>query len=102
MRTGAPTSGERCAPSAWGAAHGPKRERFEVLYDCGEMEFVARTGKASKPHPLEAVMGFQVCEAHLDTLSFVARSGECFGRHLLPCDIAGVLVEVARDLACIG
>ena len=33
------------------------------------MEFVACPGKSPEPHPLEAMMGFQMREAHLDTLS---------------------------------
>ena len=66
------------------------------------MEFVARAGDSSEPHPLEAVVSFQVREAHLDALSFVARSGERLCLHLPPRDIAGVLVEIARDLARVG
>ena len=66
------------------------------------MEFVTRAGKPPEPHPLEAVVGFQVRKTHLDTFSFVSRSGECLGRHLPPRDIAGVLVEIARDLARVG
>jgi hypothetical protein len=36
------------------------------------MEFVARTGKTSQPHALEAVMNLQMSEAHLDAFSLVA------------------------------
>ena len=78
---------------------GSECERFEVLHDGGKMELVARAREPPEPHPLEAVVGFQVGEAHLDTLSFVSRSGERLCLHLPPSDIAGVLVEVARDLA---
>jgi hypothetical protein len=42
---------------------------------------------------------FQVREAHLDTLLFVMRPCERFCRHLAPCDVAGILVKIARDLA---
>ena len=79
-----------------------KRECLEVLDDGGEMELVARTGKPPKPHPLKAVVGLQMCEPHLDALSLVSRSCECLCLHLSPSDIAGVLVEVARDLARVG
>jgi hypothetical protein len=79
-----------------------KRERLEVLDDGGEMELVARAGKPPKPHPLEAMVGLQMCEPHLDALSLVARSGECLCLHLSPGDIAGVLVQVAWDLARVG
>ena len=78
---------------------GSECERFEVLHDGGTMELVARAREPPEPHPLEAVVGFQVGEAHLDTFSFISRSGERLCLHLLPCDVAGVLVEVARDLA---
>jgi hypothetical protein len=59
------------------------------------MEFVTRAGKSSEPHALEAVVGLQVREAHLDTLSFVSRPSERLCLHLLPCDIAGVVMEIA-------
>ena len=81
---------------------GAQRESFEVLHDSGSMEFVACPGKSPEPHPLEAMMGFQMREAHLDTLSFVSRFGECLCLHLLARDIAGVLMEIARDLARFG
>ena len=66
------------------------------------MKLVARAGKSPEPHPLEAVVCLQVREAHLNTLSFVSRFGKRLCLHLPPCDIAGVLMEVARDLARIG
>ena len=79
-----------------------KRERLEVLDDGGEMELVTRTRKPPKPHALEAMVGLQMREPHLDALSLVSRSGECLCLHLSPGDVAGVLVEVARDLARVG
>jgi hypothetical protein len=48
------------------------------------------------------MMGFQMRKAHLDTLSFVSRFGECLCLHLLARDIGGVLMEIARDLARFG
>ena len=66
------------------------------------MELVACAGKPPEPHALEAVVGLEMCETHLDPLSLVTRSGERLCLHLPPCDIAGVFVEVARDLACFG
>ena len=48
------------------------RQRFEVLHNGGEIEFVTCAGEAAQVHPLEAVMGLQVREAHLDALSFIA------------------------------
>jgi len=44
-------------------------------------------------------MGFEMREAHLNALSLVSRSGKRLCLHVPSCDIAGVVVEVARDLA---
>src|SRR5438477_9474682 len=95
-------SGKHCTPSGGRRSKNPERERFEVLHDGGEMELVACSGKTPEPHAFEAMMSLEMCEPHLDALSFVSRSGECLCLHLSPCDVAGVLVEVARDLARIG
>src|SRR5215813_12412365 len=66
------------------------------------MELVARTRKPPKPHALEAMVGLQMREPHLDALSFVSRSGECLCFHLSPSNIAGILVQIAWDLARVG
>jgi hypothetical protein len=42
------------------------------LHDSGEVEFVARSRKASEPHPLKAVMNLQMGKSHLDTFALVA------------------------------
>ena len=73
------------------------RQRFEVLHDGGEMELVACAGKPSQAHPLEAVMGLQVCEAHLDALSFIARLDEGPGSHEPARHIPSVFVKIAGD-----
>ena len=73
------------------------RQRFEVLHDGGEMEFVACAGKPSQAHPLEAVMDLQVREAHLDALSFIARLDEGLGWHEPARHIPGVFVKIAWD-----
>src|SRR5262245_40190340 len=44
-------------------------QRLEVLHDGGEMELVSGARQAAQPHALEAVMGLQVCEAHLDAFA---------------------------------
>jgi hypothetical protein len=38
---------------------------LQILYDGGEMEFVARTRKPSKSHAFESVMGLEMGETHL-------------------------------------
>ena len=49
-----------------------ERERLEVLHDGSEMELVARTGEAPKPHALEAMVGLQMRKPHLDPLSLIS------------------------------
>ena len=38
-------------------------------------------------------------KAHLHALTLIAGSGEGFGRHLSPGDVASVLMDVAHDAA---
>jgi hypothetical protein len=52
-------------------ARGHGAPGFEVLCDCGEMEFVTCTGKSSEPHAFKAVMNLEVSKTHLDALSFI-------------------------------
>src|SRR5215470_1109195 len=66
------------------------------------MKLVARTGKSPEPHPLETVVRLQVREAHLNTLSLVSGFGKRLCLHLPSCDVACILMQVARDLARIG
>src|SRR5258708_25416574 len=96
-------SGE-CALPDWWPPKGAQRESFEVLHDGGEMKFITRAGKSPEPHSFEAMVDFQVREAHLDTFSVVSRLGECLGLHLLPCNIASVFMEIAlaRARLCRG
>ncbi len=74
-------------------------QRLEVLHDGGEVEFVACAGEAAQAHALEAVVGLQVCKAHLDLLALIARFVELGRPHQGAGVIAGILVEIACDLA---
>jgi len=56
----------------WWRTYEPQSERLQVLNDRGEVELVAGTGQTSEPHAIEAVMGLQVREAHLDALALIA------------------------------
>ena len=49
---------------------------LEILNDGGEMELVARAGKATQSHAFESVMRLQMRKAHLDPLPFIARLQE--------------------------
>src|SRR5215468_7281030 len=65
-------------------------------------QLIARAGKSPEPHPLEAVVCLQVCEAHLNTLSLVSGFGKRLCLHFPSCDVACILMDVARDLARIS
>src|SRR5262245_45961578 len=67
---------------------------LEVLNNRCEMKFIAHTRQAPKPHALEAVMGLQVREAHLDLLAFVARLLELRRVDKCASHITGILVDV--------
>jgi hypothetical protein len=69
------------------------------LHDGREVELVACAGEAAQPQPLEAVMGLQMCKAHLDPLPLVTRPGERLRLHLPASYVAGILVKIARDPA---
>src|SRR5262245_63865341 len=58
------------------------------------MKFIARTRQAPKPHALEAVMGLQVREAHLDLLAFVARLLELRRVNKCASHITGIFVDI--------
>ena len=45
------------------------------------------------------MMGLEMCEAHLNLFSLIARLEEGFRLHLAARHIAGVLMEIARDLS---
>jgi hypothetical protein len=75
------------------------RECFEVLHDGGDMELVARAGEASQTNALEAIVGFQVRDAHLDPLPLIAGLLECWRTHERPRLVTGLFVHAARHLA---
>src|SRR5215510_7893797 len=79
-----------------------QRHGLQVLHDGGEVELVASAGQTAQAHALEAVMGLKVGEPHLDALPLIAGLGERLGFHLAPRYVAGILVKIARDLACIS
>ena len=63
------------------------------------MELVTGARQAAQPHPLEAVMGFQVGKAHLDLLAFIAGSGEGLGAGQGSSLIARRFMHIAWDFA---
>ena len=99
MRASTPMLTPHNSPTSrlWGWADEAQGQRLEVLHDGGEVELVAGAGQAAQAHALEAMMGFQVCKAHLDPFSQIARLEECLGLHLAPGHVAGIFVDVAQD-----
>ena len=71
----------------------------EDAREFGIVDEVASAGEPAQPQPLEAVVGLQVCKAHLDALPLVTRPGERLGLHLPASHIAGIFVKISRDLA---
>jgi hypothetical protein len=63
------------------------------------VELVTRAGEAAQSHPLEAVMGFQVGNAHLHLLAFIAGFGEGLGAGEFPRLVARGFVDITPDLA---
>ncbi len=53
-------------------------KRLEVLHDGCKVELVACAGEPAQPEPLEAMVGLQVCKAHLDPLPLVTRPANAF------------------------
>jgi hypothetical protein len=49
-------------------------EPFQVLNNRSQVELIACAGETPQSHALEAMMGFQVCEAHFYFLAFSLRS----------------------------
>jgi len=59
------------AVSLW-APEDFQRQRFEVLHDSREVEFVTGARKAAKPHTLDAVMSLDMRKPNLHGFSLVS------------------------------
>jgi hypothetical protein len=70
------------------------------LHDSGEVEFIARSRKASEPHPFKAVMNLQIGKSHLDTFALVAWFKEGLRSHQAASQVAGNLMDITRDPSC--
>ena len=60
------------AGGLWWRSDEAQGQRLEVLHYGREMELVAGTRETAQSQPLEAMVGLQVCEAHLDPLALIA------------------------------
>src|SRR5271154_4058631 len=92
-------SGRRCAPCGGWWSEDTECHGFEVLHGGGEKELIARAGKTSQPHALEAVVNLQVGKAHLDAFALVARLEECLCPHQPACYVAGIFMNIAGNLS---
>ena len=63
------------------------------------MELIACAGEAAQPHTLEAMVDLQVRKAHFNLLALVTGFGELRRCHQRTGVIAGLLVQIACDLA---
>jgi hypothetical protein len=51
------------------------------LHNGGEMKLVSGAGKPSEPHPLEAMVDFEMRKTHLYALALVTRLKDALGSH---------------------
>ena len=86
-------------PLIWWWREDSERQGLEVLHGSREEELVARTGKTSQPHALEAVVSLQVSKAHLDALALIARLEERFCLHQPACHVTGIFMNIAGNLS---
>ena len=71
----------------------------QVLGDGGQNEFILGPSWATQPKPVEPQDTFEVCKAHLDLLALTPRLLKALGANERPGNVAGALMDVARDLA---
>ena len=83
--------------SGW--SEGSERQGLEVLHSSSEQELVVRAEKTAQPHTLEAMMGLQVGETHLDPFALIARLDERLGSHQPACHVAGMFMNIAENLS---
>ena len=78
---------------------GSKCQGLEVLHGSSEKELIACAGKTLQPHTLEAMMNLQVGEAHLDAFALVARLEERLCPHQPARHVAGIFMNITRNLS---
>src|SRR5690606_6911840 len=89
-----------CLSGLCESGHRPQlSELSEVLGGCSEQELVAGAAWTAQSEPTEPEDALEVGEQHLDLLATMSRAfiggGACQGTG----NVAGVFVEVSRDLA---
>jgi hypothetical protein len=70
----------------------------QILGDRCQGELVLRTPRSAQPQTAELQDALRMGEKHLDALAIMARPLECVGLGECARDVAGLLVDAARDL----
>ena len=71
----------------------------QVLGDGRQNKLILRAAWATQSQPTEPQDALQVCEPHLDLLALAPRLFEALGANERPGNVAGALMDIARDLA---
>src|SRR6266567_3990587 len=79
-------SDQRCEPS-------------QVLGDSGQNKLILGASRAAQSQSIEPQDALQMCEPHLDLLALAPRLFEALGANERPGNVAGALMDIARDLA---
>ena len=80
----------------------PSDQRCEppqVLSDGGQNKLILGASGATQSQSAEPQDALQVCEPHLNLLSLTSRLLEALGASKGACNVSGVFMDVARDLA---
>jgi hypothetical protein len=67
--------------------------------DGSQNKLILGASWATQSQSTEPQDALQVCEPHLDLLALPSRLLEALGASERPCNVSGMLMNVARDLA---
>src|SRR4030095_4494771 len=82
-----------------GRSRNQRCEPPQVLSNGGQNKFVLSTSWTTQSKPTELQDALQVREPHLDLLALAPRLLEALGASARPCNVPGMLMDIARDLA---
>ena len=88
-----------CWLEDWGRLWSEPGKLPQVLCCGGEQELIVCPTWSTQPQPAELEDAFKMRKQHLDPFAISAGLLECGRARERSCDIAGILVDVARDLA---
>jgi hypothetical protein len=81
------------------AAERPAIEPPQVLSDGGQNELILGASWTPQSKPAELQDALEVCKPHLDLLALAPRLLKVLGADERSSDVAGMLMDIARDLA---